>query len=305
MARNIAEQLINKSTAVATTPRRSSLEIKQDNLASLIKRMTPAMEAALPAHMSGERMARIATTVMRRNPSLAECNDMSFIGAIMTCAQLGLEPGPTQQAHLVVFKGECTFVIGYRGMIELARRSGQVETIYAHPVYEHDEFHVEYGLNETLSHIPYMDGDPGELRYVYAIVKYKDGGHNMTVMSRAAVDKIRDETPGWKFANKDKREKSPWATHYEAMALKTAVRQLSKWMPQSVEFQTALAIDGKVRTDTAPEALDNLAADPYEDGDIIDAEPVSSVPTSPAPAGMNPDTGEVDALWPETAQPPK
>lgn len=297
MAKEAADKLAAGDTGkTVTTVRKSALQIRQDSMANLIKQMTPAIASALPQHMTGERMARIVTTVMRRTRALAECEDMSFVGAVMTCAQLGLEPGPTGQAYLVPYGKECTFILGYRGMLELARRSGQVETIYARPVYELDEFHVEYGLNETLTHVPYMDGDGGKLKYVYAIVKYKDGGHNMTVMSMAAVERIR--------ARSKTSHKGPWSTDYEAMALKTVVRQLAKWMPQSVEFQTALAVDGQSRTDTRLEALDDMAADPNVwDGDVVE-EPVSAVPVSTPPAGMNPETGEVEAaLWPEVVKP--
>lgn len=294
MGRNALDRM---ATATAETgkaveaPQLSALEQRQQSLARLVKQMTPEIAAALPAHLTPERLARIVTTVMRRTPSLAKCDQASFIGAVMTCAQLGLEPGPTGQAYLVPYGNECTFILGYRGMLELARRSGQVETIYARPVYELDKFHVQYGLDEQLTHEPYMDGDGGELKYVYAVAKYKNGGHNIAVMSRSAVDKIRARSRAGKSG--------PWVTDYEAMALKTVVRQLAKWMPQSVEFQTALAVEGKVRISDKPEALDELAADP----NVIDVEPVSG-----PPAEMDPETGEVPAdvgdgqEWPEVAK---
>ena len=272
--------------SVATRPQRSPLQQRQDTLAGIIKSMGPEMASALPKHITAERMVRIATTVMRRTPALAQCSQESFLGAVMTCAQLGLEPGPSGHAYLLPYGGECTFILGYKGMIELARRSGQIETIYAEPVYALDNFRYVKGLNPELTHEPYTgDEEPGSmnnpLTHVYAVAKYISGGYNFVVLPKAQVEKYRKRSAG------GSNSKGPWTSDYEAMALKTAIRRLATWMPQSIEFQTAQAIDGKVRTDWQnPDALDDLAADPY----VIEAEAVSA-----PPADMDTTTGEVPA----------
>lgn len=308
MARNATERLAQNASQqpngagqsgaqLAQRPQRSAIEIKQDNLASLLKRMGPEMGAALPKHMTPERLVRIATTVMRRTPALAQCDQNSFLGAVMTCAQLGLEPGPTGQAYLVPYKSECTFILGYKGMLELARRSGQVETIYAEPVYKLDTFSYAKGLNPTIEHLPsngaVEEGTPDNpLTHVYAVAKYKGGGYNFVVLSRAQIESFRRRSAS---ANSNT---SPWKSDYIAMALKTAVRRLATWMPQSVEFQTALAVDGTQRTEwNNPGALDEMAADP----NVIDVEPVSGPPAQgdAAPVGMTVD-GEIE----EPTEPP-
>lgn len=264
---------------------RNALELKQDHLAGLIKAMSPAMAAALPKHITAERMARIATTVMRRTPKLAETKPESFLGAVMTCAQLGLEPGPSGHAYLVPYGPECTFVLGYRGMIELARRTGEIETIYAEPVYQLDTFSYVKGLNPDLVHEPYTGVEEPEsaqnpLTHVYAVAKYKGGGYNFVVLSRAQVEKYRQKSKAGNFG--------PWKTDYVAMALKTAIRRLATWMPQSIEFQTAQAVDGQVRTDWQnPDALDDLAVPAVIDSEAVEEEG--------PPAGMDPVTGEVPA----------
>lgn len=304
MARETASKLAQGKAVAAPERPRNSLQIRQDNVASLIKRMTPEMAAALPKHLTAERMARIATTVMRQTPKLAECDEASLLGAIMTCAQLGLEPGPTGQAYLVPYGRECTFILGYKGMMELARRSGVVETIYAEPVFALDEFEYEKGLNPTLRHVPYTgeeeEGSPANpFVFVYAVVKYKDGGFNFVVLSKAQVEKYR------------RRGKSPnspmWRDDYVAAAMKTAIRRLATWMPQSVEFQTALAADESRRHDwNNPAALDDIAV---QQSSVMDGEVVK--PQSAPPANMNPATGEVpeqaeadhDSLWPEVKRP--
>lgn len=198
------------------------------------------IRAALPRHMTPERMARIATTEMRRIPKLAECNPMSFLGAVIQCSQLGLEPGGSLgHVYLIPFGKEVQVIVGYRGMIDLARRSGQIISIDARAVYEGDRFECELGLESKLSHTPDWSNpnrsDPAKLRFVYAVAKLKDGGIQFDVMSKVEVDAIR------------KRSKSsssgPWATDYAAMALKTVVRRLFKYLPVSIEIQQAVGID--------------------------------------------------------------
>lgn len=275
-------------TAVAERPR-TALQQKQDTLAGMLKRMGPEMAAALPKHMTPDRLVRISTTVMRRTPALATCSPESFLGAVMTCAQLGLEPGPTGQAYLVPYGSEVTFILGYRGMLELARRSGQVETVYAHPVFKADKFTYALGLNEALEHVPSMDDEPdtadNPLTHVYAVVKYKGGGHNVAVMTRAQVERIR-------LASKSKNS-GAWKDHYTEMACKTVLRRLAKWMPQSVEFQTAMGAEEKVRTNWQnPASLDDVAADPYPDAiDSTVVEDDAVRPTSGAPVDAR--TGEL------------
>jgi recombination protein RecT len=101
---------------------------------------TPAtlqqMQRALPSHLTAERMARIALTEVRRVPKLALCDQNSFMGAIMTCCQLGLEPGSALgHAYLIPFENtkkrivEVQLILGYKGMIDLARRSGQIRSM--------------------------------------------------------------------------------------------------------------------------------------------------------------------------------
>lgn len=198
------------------------------------------IKAALPRHMTPERMARIATTEMRRIPKLAECNPMSFLGAVIQCSQLGLEPGGSLgHVYLIPFGKEVQVIVGYRGMIDLARRSGQIISIDARAVYEGDQFNCSLGLDSKLEHVPDWNNpnraDPAKLRFVYAVAKLKDGGIQFDVMSKVEVDAIR------------KRSKSsgsgPWVTDYAAMALKTVVRRLFKYLPVSIEIQQAVGID--------------------------------------------------------------
>lgn len=205
-----------------------------------IQKMMPSMQQVLPKHMDAERMSRIALNVIRTNPLLLQCELPSLMGAVMESAKLGLEPGLLGQAYILPFKNykaskaagrdvyESQFLIGYKGLIDLVRRSGQVSTISAQTVYENDGFEFEYGLEDKLVHKPTLTDKGAPIAY-YAIAKMKDGGYNFVVMSKQDVEKHRDS-----YAKA--KEFGPWKDEFDAMARKTVLRQLIKYLPISVEF---------------------------------------------------------------------
>lgn len=170
---------------------------------------------ALPKHMTPDRMLRIVLTELRKVPDLMNCTKESLFGAIIQCSQLGLEPGDNLgHAYLLPYGTECNLIIGYKGLIALARRSGQIISISAREVRANDSFHLAYGLEEKLEHIPSYEKDRGELIGFYAIAKLKDGGHQFEYMTRDEINKIKATS---KSAN---RKMSPWNSHYEEMAKK-------------------------------------------------------------------------------------
>src|SRR5690606_24667449 len=133
-------------------------------------------DGALPTHVRPETFTRIVISTISQNPDLLKCNEKSLFSAIMTLAQLGLAPeNVLGQGYLVPYKGVCQPIVGYKGLIQLARRSGDLSEFYAHPVYSRDVFDYSLGLERTLKHEPSKNEDRGELVYVYAVVKYKDG----------------------------------------------------------------------------------------------------------------------------------
>lgn len=209
-----------------------------NSLPELLKKMTPEIAKALPKHVTPDRMSRIALTALRTNPKLAECTPGSFLGCVLSAAQLGLEPNtPMGHCYLIPYGRDCTLQLGYQGMLELTRRSGMVRAIYAYAVREGDEFSYELGLEPTIKHRASNAEDREErpITHVYAVAKLKDGDPVFTVMTKAQVDAIR------------KRSRSgnsgPWATDYEQMSLKTAIRRLYKWLPKSAELATAVQLD--------------------------------------------------------------
>lgn len=205
-------------------------------IADLIKAQKPQIALALPAHIGTERFTRIALTELRRNPKLAACNPMSLLGALMQSAQLGLEPGPLGQAYLVPFKDEVTFIVGYRGLIDLFRRSGEMESIVAREVREHDQF--EFWVDETgdrLRHVPTLTGERGQAYAYYAIARFRDGGQLVHVMTRDDVERHRKRSRA--------KDSGPWVTDYDAMARKTVIRAMAPYLPLSAEIADAIESD--------------------------------------------------------------
>ena len=226
-------------------------------LADLIRKQTPAMAAALPKHLDADRLTRIALTEVRRNPKLGDCTSMSVLGALMQAAQLGLEPGPLGHSYLVPYGRECQFQVGYTGLIELARRSGLIETIVAREVREGDDFEYAYGDNEHIHHVPALRGR-GDIIAVYATARFTSGARISAVMSVEDVEPVR--------ARSKAARGGPWVTDWAAMAKKTAVKQLRPWLPLSPELADAFAADGAVIS------LDGNALVATHD-DAIDARP--------------------------------
>jgi len=151
--------------------------------------------------------------------------------SIMQAAELGLEIGGLLgEAYLVPFKGEATCIVGYRGLINLARRSGQIASVSAHVVHAKDDWEVDIA-NDHVRHSPCMQGDPGEAIFVYATARFRDGSKQLDVMTMREVELIR---------SRSRARSGPWVTDYEEMAKKTVVRRLSKYLPLSPELQKAI-----------------------------------------------------------------
>ncbi|ATC73125.1 MULTISPECIES: recombination protein RecT [Proteus] len=215
--------------------------------------MKAQLAAALPRHMTPDRMIRIVSTEIRKTPELANCDMQSFIGAVVQCSQLGLEPGNALgHAYLLPFgngksksgQSNVQLIIGYRGMIDLARRSGQIVSISARTVRQGDSFHFEYGLNENLTHIP-GENEDSPITHVYAVARLKDGGVQFEVMTHNQIEKVR--------ALSKASQNGPWVSHWEEMAKKTVIRRLFKYLPVSIEMQKAVILDEKAEANVDQE----------------------------------------------------
>ena len=216
---------------------------------AVLERMKPQLQMALPKHLTPERMIRVALAAINKTPKLLECNRDSLYAAIMTSAQLGLEPdGVLGQAYLIPFGKDVQFIPGYKGLIALARNSGEVSNIQAQAVREGDHFDYGFGLNERLDHVPSSDPDREEkpITHFWAMAKFKDGGHHWDVMTVAQVEAIRDNSQGYKRAittakKYNKKPNSPWVDHFEEMGKKTVIRRIAKYLPMDVQKAAFIA----------------------------------------------------------------
>lgn len=248
----------------------TSKSAKPATLKDFILSQRDLIQTALPNNMNAERFARLILLNVNQNPALGRCEPFSLLAAAMAAAQLGLEPGGVLgQAYLIPYGNKVQFQIGYRGMIELARRSGSIKTIMAHEVFENDFFEYSQGFDETLVHKPVLT-DRGEAIAYYATATLNDGGRAMVVMSKQDIEKHRD-----KFSQAHKKSSSPWQTDFPAMAKKTVLKQLLKFLPVSVELLKQAESDGSVKNDIRPDMVDiptdDIVFTPF-DGDVVDGE---------------------------------
>lgn len=226
----------------------SKVSSDKKTMQQYIKSMEGEIKKALPSVMTPERFTRMVLSAISVNPKLASCTPASFLGAMMQAAQLGLEPNtPLGQAYILPYmnKGvlEAQFQIGYKGMIDLAYRSGEVEVVQAHIVYQNDKFECEYGLNPKLTHIP-ADSDRGEPVKVYAVFKTKSEGFGFEVMS---MDDIRIHAS--KYSKAYNSQYSPWKTNFEEMAKKTVLKRVLKYAPLKSDFVRGITQDGTVKSE--------------------------------------------------------
>lgn len=258
-----------------------AVEKKDNSMVGLIRRMEPQIRKALPSVITPERFTRMVLTALSSTPKLQTCTPQSLLGAMMQAAQLGVEPNtPLGQAYLIPYGNVCQFQLGYKGLIDLAYRSGEVSSIQAHEVHENDTFEYEYGLEPKLRHVPAMT-DRGPVTYYYAVLKLKNGGVGFEVMSHDDVET---------FARKKSKAYSngPWKTDFDEMAKKTVLKKVLKYAPLKTEFARAVASDESVKTMKMDEPADMLDA-PNEIY-TIDNEPDKP---EAAPQGVDPETGEV------------
>lgn len=260
--------MANEGT-IAKSVNNVSLQKNGKNINDLIKSMEGEIRKALPSVITPERFTRMTLTALRTTPGLAACEPMSFLGAMMSAAQLGLEPNtPLGQAHLLPFKNnkkgiiEVQFQIGYKGLIDLAYRSGEVEVVQAHCVYENDEFECEFGLEPKLKHIP-ASKDRGDMIKVYAMFRTKSGGYGFEVMS---VEDIRNHEQ--KYSKAYSSSYSPWATSFEEMAKKTVLKKALKYAPMKSDFVRNLSMDNTVKN----EIDEDMYSVPAEEIKFVDVE---------------------------------
>ena len=231
-------------------------------------------------YVNPDKLVRLALVAIHRTPRLLECSQESLLLALMESAQTGLEPNtPSKHAYLIPRKNkktgrlEAQFQTGYRGVIELMRRGGDVASAEARVVYARDFFEFEYGLNMKLVHRPFIDGDAGAVRLAYAIIHLKD--HDalpiVDVMPKAKIDAVMESAPG--------HNDGPWATHYDEMARKTVLFRAAKYAP--IGEHEAEAIEREANKELG--TVEFPAIEPPADVPELPAPPAETKPAEPTP----------------------
>ena len=244
----MADKIQKTTTAVAKTGSGKTMK-------ALVSSMEGEIAKALPSVITPERFTRMVFSTLSTTPKLNDCAPMSFLGAMMNAAQLGLEPNtPLGQAFILPYsnhgKMEAQFQIGYKGLIDLAYRSGEIEVIQAHVMYENDDISYEYGLEPKLTHKPAMH-DRGKAIGVYAMFKTKAGGYGFEVMSMEDV-KAHAE----KYSKSYGSSFSPWKTNFEEMAKKTVLKKVLKYAPLKSDFVRQISEDGSIKSEISKDMYD-------------------------------------------------
>jgi recombination protein RecT len=281
---------------------------KQETMQALIERSSKELGRALPAHLNSERLVRIALTCIRQVPDLALCTPASFLGALFTAAQVGIEP-IAGRAYLIPFnnsrkneKGEwrtvkeCQLIIGYKGLVEMFYRHASAIQLDWGVVHDNDDFKYSLGTNAALTHYPSLK-DRGDAVAYWAMATLKGGGKPFVVMSKAqCIDHGQKHSKTWDKRNGKFYDNSPWSTNFDAMALKTVFIQLAKLLPLSVELQTVIQQDETSRdyTPGTQNILDVPATTNWNEPDepVEEKKPVAPGKPVPAPAPGNPGKAE-------------
>lgn len=259
----------------------SAAKAEKKTMQAYIKAMEPAIKKALPSVITPERFTRMVLSALSATPKLAECSPQSFLAAMMTAAQLGVEPNTALgQAYLLPYRNhgnmECQFQLGYKGLIDLAYRSGEVSVIQAHTVYENDVFEYELGMDPKLRHVP-AKANRGEAVAYYAMFKTKDGGYGFEVMS---VDDVQRHAQ--RYSKSYGSGSSPWRSNFDEMAKKTVLKRALKYAPLKSDFVRGVAQDETIKA----ELSDEMYAVPDETVFETEGEEIDST-------AVDTDTGEV------------
>lgn len=195
------------------------------------------LELALPKHLNADRMVRLSLNAFSQNPALQKCDPKTIFGSIIVASQLGLEIGVNGQGYLVPYKDKCTFVPGWKGLVDLANRGGRC-TVWTGAVYEGDEFDYMLGDSPYCKHKPCGEFEESKLTHVYAIGRVKDS--EMPVIEVWPIKKVhahfkKTVVPALQSNHYSKK-------HLEAYAKKVALLQVLKYMPQSIEMSNAVDV---------------------------------------------------------------
>ena len=265
------------TSALKTAATGKVAETPVAKFSAFLDKLKPQLSVALPKHMNADRMARLALTAFSTTPALQQCTPQSIAASIMTAAQMGLEPGIGGQGYLIPYKGTCTFVPGWKGLVDLVARAGRA-TVWTGAVREGDRFEYQLGDTPFCRHVPGDEDDGAPFTHVYAIGRVRDAQMPVIeVWSRAKVKKHLQQynkVGGRHYANESEN-------NLEMYARKVALLQVLKYMPASIELQNAIDVSNAAE---------------HGKGAVLEGNFVHIVETQP-----DTDTGEIHPQQPTAA----
>jgi recombination protein RecT len=265
-----------QSATSALAKRLEQEEGRQASVARYLHDLQPEIARALPRGMNADRVTRLALTTVRKSvveaakrgdvtKSLAYCSPESFAGSLLTAAALGLEPDVNAEAYLVPYRGECTLIVGYQGLVKLFYQHPLAKHLECDTVRERDQFDYAKGTAPFLTHKPAL-GDRGEIIAYYGAATLTTGAVSFVVLTPEEVKALRRGKEG---PSGDIPDPMRW------MEKKTAIRQLFKLLPKSTTLQVALAVDERPGTELYRDRLDD--ADPNRQGRLEGPHPEPGV----------------------------
>lgn len=282
-------------TDTTTTPTGHAVEKRQNGGEAMIEQYKGSFAMVLPSHVKPDMFIRLSQGLLRRDATLAAVanrNPGSFLSALLDCARLGLEPGDTY--HLVAFGNEVTGIVDYKGEVELIYRAGEVHSIKAEVVHEHDEFVWDPGEMDRPIHKADWFADRGKMIGAYAYGVMRSGAISRVIlMGEAEIMAHKAMSRG------SDRATSPWNKWPRSMWLKTVTHELKKWVPSSAEYREQVIRQELAGGEAAEQMGVTLPGHNFDapdlpesnhDDDIVDAEVIdfpadaNGEPTEPEPS---------------------
>ncbi len=233
------------------------------------KRLFPP---ALQTDEHAEYIKGLIVNLFRETPDLLNCRATSIWQAIASIVKLGLKPdGMMGECYLIRYGQEAKLQIGYKGLVELARRSGEISKIVTYVVREGDKFEYSTGIESYEKHKPCDSPNRSEqpITHAVAAIKLTNGEVNLQVMDWSALERHKTQ-----YSKGSDRKQSPWNTAQEQMCKKTVLSALLR--SGCVPIQTDVEIDMKQNNPVVAnvefeELVDNYAESPASGGELASA----------------------------------
>lgn len=278
-----------------TAPVSTRSQLLPAPMSQMLQALMPDLRTLLPPDIPYEQFRAALWLELTSRPQLTECSVESIRDSAIKAATYGMLPG--RDAHLLPFRNkrkggraEATYVPNYFGICLALERTGKVARTFAHPVYEGDEFSLDY-FADAYHHVPYsvLKRAPGQVRFYYGAVKMKDGTIHVEVMTLDEIEAVRRRAPA--------HDEGPWVSDFPMMARKTALKRCAKYVRLTPQQEAMLQDDEEREREDIPAErhLNNII-------DLYGEDRGQSTPTEPPP--VHTVTGEVRDVLPDAPPTP-